>query len=97
LVRALAIREQQLGAHHPDTATSLNNLAELYRRQGKSSQAEPLYVRALAILENTLGPEHPHTQQVQENYVYLLHLQGVLLLQSMEHDDDDVEQLEEEK
>jgi tetratricopeptide (TPR) repeat protein len=29
--RALAIREQQLGLEHPDTALSLNNLAELYR------------------------------------------------------------------
>ena len=28
--RALAIREQQLGPEHPDTATSLNNLAVLY-------------------------------------------------------------------
>jgi Tetratricopeptide repeat len=28
--RTLAIREQQLGPDHPDTATSLNNLANLY-------------------------------------------------------------------
>src|SRR5439155_11320049 len=30
LRRALAIREQELGAEDPDTATSLNNLANLY-------------------------------------------------------------------
>ncbi len=36
-------------------ATSLNNLAELYRAQGKYEQAEPLYQRALAIRE---GPIH---------------------------------------
>src|SRR5215470_2947026 len=35
LNRALAIREKALGADHPNTAASLNNLAELYRAQGK--------------------------------------------------------------
>ena len=29
--RALAIKEKALGPNHPDVATSLNNLAELYR------------------------------------------------------------------
>jgi tetratricopeptide (TPR) repeat protein len=29
--RALAINEKQLGPEHPETANSLNNLAELYR------------------------------------------------------------------
>jgi tetratricopeptide (TPR) repeat protein len=59
--RALAIREQQLGPDHPHTASSLNNLAELYRAQGKYEQAEPLFQRALAILEQQLGPDHPDT------------------------------------
>ncbi|HEU5379081.1 MAG TPA: FxSxx-COOH system tetratricopeptide repeat protein, partial [Ktedonobacteraceae bacterium] len=58
---ALAIYEQQLGSAHPSTATSLNNLAGLYRAQGKYEQAEPLYQRALAICEQQLGPAHPDT------------------------------------
>ena len=33
--RALAIREKALGPDHPDTATSLNDLAGLYRLQGR--------------------------------------------------------------
>ncbi len=53
--RALAIAEQQLGAEHPDTAISLNNLAALYHEQGKYEQAEPLYQRALAIDLNNLA------------------------------------------
>ena len=36
--RALAIREQVLGADHSDTASSLNNLAFLYVDQGKYEQ-----------------------------------------------------------
>ena len=33
--RALALREKALPAGHPDIALSLNNLAALYRRQGR--------------------------------------------------------------
>ncbi len=44
-----------LGQEHPDTATSLNNLAELYKAMGDYAKAEPLYRRALAIREKALG------------------------------------------
>ena len=47
--RALEIRERVLGPDHPDTATSLNNLAILYDNQGRYEEAEPLYKRALEI------------------------------------------------
>ncbi len=61
-----------LGPEHPDVATSLNNLAELYRVQGHYAAAEPLYQRSLAIWEKALGPEHPHVAQSLENYAALL-------------------------
>ncbi len=72
LQRALAIREQELGASHPDTASSLNILAELYRAQDKYAEAEPLFQRALAIREQELGASHPTTQIVRQNYTSLL-------------------------
>jgi CHAT domain-containing protein len=59
--RALAIYEKTLGPEHPNTATSLNNLAELYDAMGAYGKAEPLSQRALAISEKVLGPEHPDT------------------------------------
>jgi tetratricopeptide (TPR) repeat protein len=59
LVEALAIREKALGPDHRDVAASLNNLAELYRAQGRYGEAEPLYQRALVIREKALGPDHP--------------------------------------
>ena len=44
-----ALKEaEKFGEQDPRFATSLNNLAELYRAQGKYAQAEPLYRRALA-------------------------------------------------
>ena len=36
--RELAIREKALGASHPDVGQSLNNLANVYRDQGKYSR-----------------------------------------------------------
>ncbi len=47
--QALEIRKNILGEEHPDYATSLNNLAGLYKSTGDYAQAEPLYRQALAI------------------------------------------------
>ncbi len=57
-------------------ATSLNNLAELYRAQGNYAEAEPLYRRSLAILAKVLGPEHPDVATTLENYAALLRATG---------------------
>ncbi|GCF11224.1 tetratricopeptide repeat protein [Dictyobacter arantiisoli] len=74
--RALAIREEHLGARHPATANSLNNLAALYRAQGKYADAEPLYKRALAIREEQLGARHPATANSLNNLAALYNAQG---------------------
>jgi CHAT domain-containing protein/tetratricopeptide (TPR) repeat protein len=66
-----------LGPDHPDTATSLNNLADLYHSQGAYDKAEPLYLRALAIREKTLGPDHPKTATSLNNLALLYVDQGV--------------------
>ena len=76
--RALAIREQVLGPEHPDTATSLNNLAFLLKDQGDRAAARPLHERALAIREKALGPEHPDTATSLNNLARLLQEQGDL-------------------
>jgi len=55
---ALQVAEK-FGPEVPRLATSLRNLAELYRAQGKYAEAEPLLRRALAISEKALGPGHP--------------------------------------
>ena len=45
--------------NHPSYATSLNNLANLYKAQGDSAKAEPLYRQALEIRQKVLGRQHP--------------------------------------
>jgi hypothetical protein len=57
-----------MGADHPNVATGLNNLAGLYKSQGRYSEAEPLYLRSLQICEQRLGVDHPSTVTVRENY-----------------------------
>ena len=75
---ALAMREKVLGPDHPDTATSLHNLALLLRDQGDLAGARPLFERALAIREKVLGPEHPDTATSLSNLAGLLRDQGDL-------------------
>jgi tetratricopeptide (TPR) repeat protein len=74
--RALAIREQALGPAHPDVATSLNNLAEIYRVQGEYTKAESLHQRALTIREQVLEPDHPDVATSLNNLAGLYHGQG---------------------
>jgi tetratricopeptide (TPR) repeat protein len=79
LERSLAIRKKVLGAEHPDVATSLNNLAELYKAQGQYAKAEPLCQRALAISEKALGPAHPNTAASLNNLAFLKFDSGQML------------------
>jgi Tfp pilus assembly protein PilF len=72
---SLAI-EKALGAEHPDTAASLNNLALLLKIQGDYAGARPFYARALEIHEKALGAEHPDTAQSLNNLAALLSDQG---------------------
>ncbi|MBW4671734.1 MAG: tetratricopeptide repeat protein [Cyanomargarita calcarea GSE-NOS-MK-12-04C] len=74
--RALAIREKVLGREHPDVASSLNNLAALYKSQGNYAKAEPLYLRALTIREKVLGREHPDVATSLNNLAFLYESQG---------------------
>ena len=74
--RALEIRETALGESHPHVATSLNNLAALYRDQGNYSAAEPLFLRSLEILETALGESHPHVATSLNNLAELYGNQG---------------------
>jgi tetratricopeptide (TPR) repeat protein len=52
LNRALAIREDGVGASHPDLISTLDGLGLLYTTTGKYKDAEVQYLRALKILES---------------------------------------------
>jgi tetratricopeptide (TPR) repeat protein len=74
--RAFIIREKVLGVEHPDVAASLNNLAELLRKQGKYIEAERLHQRALAIFEKSHGQVHPDVADSLDNFALVLSHNG---------------------
>ena len=74
--KALQVAEQNVGPDHPDVATSLNNLALLYKTQRDYAKAEPLYKRSLAIREKALGPDHPSVATSLNNLALLYDTQG---------------------
>ena len=70
--RALYGREKALGNEHPDTLTSLNDLANLLTDKRDYKGAEALYRRALELRERVLGSEHPDTLITVNNLGNLL-------------------------
>ncbi len=70
--QALAECEGRLGPEHPDTATALNNLAQLLQATNRLAEAEPLMRRALVIAEASYGSEHPKVATCLGNLGQLL-------------------------
>ena len=67
LQRALAGCVRVLGADHPDTLTSRNNLAAAYRAAGDLGRAIPLHEQTLADRQRVLGADHPDTLASRNN------------------------------
>jgi tetratricopeptide (TPR) repeat protein len=68
---ALEIRENQLGKDHPYVASSLNNLANLYKAQGRYNEAEPLYVKSLEIRAHQLDKNSQYVSASLNNLAKL--------------------------
>ena len=81
--------EKELGLE-ADLATNLNNLAVLYKSQGRYSEAEPLYLQALELRKRLLGEDHPDVATSLNNLAVLYNSQGryseseTLFLQALE-------------
>jgi tetratricopeptide (TPR) repeat protein len=67
----LAISKKNLGANHPDVATSLHNLAAIYSGQAQYARAERLYRLSLKINEKTLGLNHPAVARILKSLATL--------------------------
>jgi len=73
----LAIKEAEtMDAKDPKLATSLNNLANCLRQQGKFPEAEENYKRALEVRQKALGPLHKDLIGIYDNYAKLLRATG---------------------
>ena len=59
--QALLVRAQVLEPEHPDTLTSMNNVALALSGQGKYAKAEKMHRKTLELRKDMLGEKHPST------------------------------------
>ena len=75
-VQVIDMRKKLLGAEHPDTLSSMGDLAVTYRYQGKWIEAEQLQVQVMDMSKRLLGAEHPDTLRSMENIAATYQHQG---------------------
>jgi tetratricopeptide (TPR) repeat protein len=73
---AVQTNEKVLGADHPDTLTSIANLASTYWDQGRWKEAEELEVQVMETRKTKLGADHPDTLTSMHNLAFTLKAQG---------------------
>lgn len=86
LLRALNIREDQLGVDHYDTAESAALLAIFYTLSGRYAEAETYHQQALETRLKVLEPDHPEIAESLLSLGTLYRIQG-------RYDDAEVEYL----
>ena len=69
--QALAIRRRLLGENNPDTATSLNDLAAVYRDEGRLKEAEPMAREALQVRIEHFGTNNLDVADSLRNLIIL--------------------------
>jgi tetratricopeptide (TPR) repeat protein len=76
--KSYRLRKEVLGERHPDTLTSLNNLAEIYRVMGRLSEALPLSKKGYRLFKEVLGEKHPYTLTSLNNLAEIYRVMGRL-------------------
>ena len=76
LLEAMEIGKKILGSEHLKMAVIYNDLAGLYKSQGKYKEAEELYKKAISIDKKILGENHIDTAIDYNNLAQLYERQG---------------------
>ena len=66
-VKVMEMMQKVLGAEHPQTLTSMGNMASTYHDQGRWNEAEQLEVKVMEMRKKLLGAEHPQTLTTMGN------------------------------
>ncbi|RYP20805.1 hypothetical protein DL767_009390 [Monosporascus sp. MG133] len=74
--QTLELKKSMLDREHPDTLTSMNNLALVLYREGKYEEAERMHRQTLELKEKVLGKTHPDTLASMNNIALILDSQG---------------------
>ncbi|KAK7177494.1 Kinesin light chain 5 [Paraphaeosphaeria sporulosa] len=75
-VQVMETRKRVLGEEHPDTLTSMANLASTFWNQGRWKEAEELEVQVMETRKRVLGEEHPSTLLSMSNFAFTLQTQA---------------------
>jgi Cdc6-like AAA superfamily ATPase len=75
-VQVMQTTKRVLGDEHPDTLTSISNLALTYKSQGRWKEAEELQVQVMQTRKRVLGDEHPNTLITMHNLAFSLQSQA---------------------
>jgi tetratricopeptide (TPR) repeat protein len=70
------VRKRVLGPEHPNTLTSMDNLAAAFWNQGRWKEAEELEMQVTEVRKRVLGPEHPNTLISMRNLAFTWKSQG---------------------
>jgi hypothetical protein len=66
-VQVMETRKQVLG-EHPDTLTSMNNLAWIWKNENRDAEALDLLSLCLELLTRKLGANHPNILASTQTY-----------------------------
>lgn len=75
-VQSLEKRKREFGEEHPDTLSSMANLALTYKDQRRWKEAENLQIQVMETSERVLGEQHPFTLMSVSNLASVLQDQG---------------------
>ena len=73
---AIGYDDWVLGVEHPDTLSSIANLAMTYCKQGRWKEGEELQLRVVETSKRVLGVEHPSTLFSMANLTSTYWIQG---------------------
>jgi CHAT domain-containing protein len=65
---AYRLKNNALGEKHPDSLTSLINLALIHQQKGRYSEALPLFKKGHRLYKTVLGKQHPITVMIRNNW-----------------------------
>src|SRR6202167_853754 len=74
--QAVNLAQTESGPDSGDYASTIYNLARIYRYEGRYAEALPLYQRALAIFEKGFAPDNPYVATCLDNIAELYRAQG---------------------
>ena len=77
-IQVTNFRRKTLGQEHPQTFTSMNNLAVILQSQGKYEAAKPLYDETLRLRKKVLGQEHPDTLASINNLAFSYKVKAIM-------------------